>query len=912
MAEDNIPLPLDESLAAYLFRLERTTATQIRIFERGDFYSLHHDDAIFVANEFLKSPEAIKYLGPKRVPGVAISRLNFTALMRELLVIRQYRVELHAKTDNGWRRTAKGSPGNLSQFEDILFTNHDMSQSSGILSLHYTSADGTYTINLVYIDVLVKQITFCEIKDTEQFCLLESIVVQLSPKEVVLPSYPNAPEDKKLQQIFERLRMSVVTQKPSVYQADKGTTSLPKMLRAEDGLSAKMQSSDALMGCIASLVKYLDLFSDDSNVNQYEISEIALDLYMRLDGAAFHGLNVMPSSPNQPSFASLWGILNHCSTPQGQRLLSNWLKQPLLDKSKITERLDVVEALVEDSELRQNLAMALKRFPDFFRIVKKVQRNKGSLQDCYKLYMAIKQIPVLLDTLCKYDGDHHTTFNCLFITKLREYEEDFAQFSELVQTTVDLDKCDVGEFVIKHTFDEDLGELRRQLDSLNDDIEVEFNRIARVLNADKGKTIKLDVTSTYGHCFRVTRKDEKGLRQNKSLVILQTKKDGVLFTSNPLKVLSAEFKCTHKSYEDVQMGIVGEVLKVACGYADPLVSVNHLVALLDSLLSFAVASVNAPIPFVRPTILERGTGVVKLVGSRHPCVEANEDVTFISNDVSLNKEDSSFLIITGPNMGGKSTYIRQLGLSCILAQIGCFVPCQSAEISIISSIYARVGATDSQARGVSTFMAEMLDTSAILSTADSDSLIIIDELGRGTSTYDGFGLAWAISNYIIDQVGCLAVFATHFHEMTNLEHVQRAARNYHVSALVENESLALLYKVTAGPCDQSFGIHVAKLAQFPENVIQLAQEKAAELDQFQFVPESCLGAGEHGDFVGANQVIDSLLERLKEGYTKGSRGEQLRGILQEFLSDNAANISNNPILNSLVNKRNPILPVSGS
>lgn len=209
-------------------------------------------------------------------------------------------------------------------------------------------------------------------------------------------------------------------------------------------------------------------------------------------------------------------------------------------------------------------------------------------------------------------------------------------------------------------------------------------------------------------------------------------------------------------------------------------------------------------------------------------------------------------------------------------------------------------------------MAEMLDTSAILSTADSDSLIIIDELGRGTSTYDGFGLAWAISNYIIDQVGCLAVFATHFHEMTNLEHVQRAARNYHVSALVENESLALLYKVTAGPCDQSFGIHVAKLAQFPENVIQLAQEKAAELDQFQFVPESCLGAGEHGDFVGANQVIDSLLERLKEGYTKGSRGEQLRGILQEFLSDNAANISNNPILNSLVNKRNPILPVSGS
>ena len=904
-SEDNIILPLDESLGVYLTRIGRGSKTDISIFDRGEFYSLHHDDAIFVANDFLKSPEAIKYLGKDKVPGVAISKLNFEALMRELLLVKQYRVELHAKIGQSWKRVAKGSPGNLSQFEDVLFTNHEMSQSSGVVSLNITASNGCYQVSLVYIDVLLKQLSFCELSDTEQFCTLESILVQISPKEVLFPIPQSNPEYPKLSQLFKRLKVFVISQKPSDHQAEKGKGSLSKLVLKEDGVSAKMSSNTGMMGCVSSLVKYLELFSDESNHNQFEVQEISPHLYMRIDGAAFSGLNVMPSHPSEPVFSSLWGLLNHCFTPQGQRLLSSWLKQPLLDSNKITERHDVVEALVEDSQLRQNLSVALKRIPDFYRIAKKVQRGKGTLQDCYKLYMAIKQIPLLLDAFCKYSGPFETTLNCLFITSLREYEQDFATYSELVETTVDLDKCDLGEFVIKHSFDEDLGELRSQLDSLEEQIDVEFNRIARLLNAEKGKGIKLDNSSVHGHCCRVTRKDEKGLRNHNSLQILQTKKDGVSFTSSALKSLSSEFKTTQKNYQEVQSGIVQEVLKVAAGYAEPMVSLNHVIAHMDCLLSFSHASVNAPIPFIRPTVLEKGAGVIKLVGSRHPCVEGNDDITFISNDVDLNKAESSFLIITGPNMGGKSTYIRQIGVVSILTQIGCFVPCETAEVSIVSSIYARVGATDSQAKGVSTFMAEMLETSAILSTADSNSLIIIDELGRGTSTYDGFGLAWSISNYIIEKLNCLAVFATHFHEMTNLENVQKAVRNYHVSALVQENALALLYKVTPGPCDQSFGVHVAKLAQFPESVIEKAQSKAAELDQFKFVPDSCLESGDHTDFVGATKMIDDLLNKLNDSYKSGMRGEQLRKILDSFMADNEELVQNNPILSNIVNKTSP-------
>jgi|TARA_B100000768_G_C11282253_1_gene379343 DNA mismatch repair protein MSH2 len=848
-----------------------------RIFNRKEFYSVHGDDAFLVARNFFKTTTVIRYLGhgESALPVVTMSRGLFETVLRELLLESSvHLVELYEENPReGWRLSRSASPGKLGAFEDELYRSSEMLDIPIVTAVRVTVQMGQRHVGVASFNPNTRHLGACEFIDDEQLCSLEAMVCQLGAKECVLPcEKPETPDGRRLREIIKRCGALPTDLNSAHFDVHHLERDLSHILAKEDEASIHKASQSNLAGtfvvekhrailekrgaaaALAALLRFCEILSDPINHGRCTLSMHDDKKYVRLDASALRALNVFPERKSQASSSihpganvgnqfSLYDLLNRCRFSTGRRTLLRWLKQPLVSAEEIRQRHDVVEALVGDPEVRDTLrGTHLRALPDIERITRKLERRTVNLVDLCKLYQASTVLPHIVGTLNRIDSKHSHAIRARYSDKLNELHDrdHLGRYEALIEAAVNLDRIP-EEYVICASYDPQLKELQILKDATTQEIHVAFREAAVDLQIPAEKILKLESNNLHGWYLRLTKKDETAVRKklSASYQVLEAKKDGTKFTNKKLRLLSLKYLELGVAYEKRQRHLLDRVMDVAATFVDVFLQITYTCAEIDVLASFAEVAVSAAVPFTRPNMLSnhdvctKGDGLIILKESRHPCLEAQSGALVIPNTCELVDGKSWFQIITGPNMGGKSTFIRQVGICVLLAQIGSFVPCESAEITIRDAIFARVGAGDCQLRGISTFMAEMLETSAIIKGATPSSLIIIDELGRGTSTYDGFGLAWAISDHIVNHVKAPCLFATHFHELTGLQG-QGGVANYHVDTKIDPKSrkLTMLYRVLPGSCARSFGVDCAEYAKFPQDIIDKARQKASELEDF--------------------------------------------------------------------------------
>ncbi len=840
----DLDLSESKSIAAFVATLgARQPSDMLRFFDRKDHYLLLGRDADAVAVSYFKSSSCLKHVvqGADRQPYLAINKNMAAEVIRVALVEQRCRIEVYVHEHGIWALKRKGSPGNLQAFEDEIShgaAGREISEAvvMAAVQLGKINGDGSRLVGCCFVDCGARTLRNAEFEDDESLSTLESLVCQQGVREVVVPVELVDAERVRLEQLFHVCDIKVTEGSRGSFKEKDSEQDLRRLLGVEELRGCCFDTKQRLsVAATAGLIKHLDLMAASDSHGLWVLEWTEPSQFMRLDSGALRALSVLPQRGEPERNASLQGIFGHCRSVAGTRMLRKWLKQPLTAPYDIELRLDLVQAFSSSFELRGTMRDAVlpSLSTDLEGICRKMQSPRRALQDVYALYRWAQALPALLRALHIAEGcteQEAALLSNRFITPLEVAYSHFKKLFQLVEKAVDLEAVARHEYLLQPHFDPGLVALHESKQELVGRIEAEHLRLVDDLGLDD--RLKLELSVQHGYVMRVTRKDEVHLRGIKGLQMLQTKKDGILFRTCALETLAADYREVSTAYCAQQKGLVTKVIETALTFVPLVREAQELVAELDVLLTFAQVSMSAPEPFVRPTIVggDNARQCIKLHGFRHPCVERMEGVDFIKNDVELVQGEATLQIVTGPNMGGKSTYIRAVGVNLLLAQVGCFVACDAAWISPADAILARVGAGDVQSRGVSTFMAEMLESASIIKNASSRSLVIIDELGRGTSTHDGYGLAHALCTHLAAKIRCPTLFATHFHELTALADTHRTVCNRHVAALVDGNELTMLYKVRDGPADQSFGVHVAAASNFTPSVVAAAKRKVAELE----------------------------------------------------------------------------------
>ncbi|MEM4396944.1 MAG: DNA mismatch repair protein MutS [Candidatus Woesearchaeota archaeon] len=740
------------------------------LFRMGDFYEMFYDDA----------KEGSKILGialtkrgtTEKVPLAGIPVKSLEMYMKKLVESNKKIVIVEQLEDP---KTAKGvvkrgvfkeiTPGTIS-FSDLL----NEQENNYLAIIHYNER-----FFLLLADISTRDLLYFHSAS------FEDILVKLllyKPKEILLDKNFNLDvfQDHKDEFYFTFLDFS---------EFDK----------VEQEITFSDDYSQQLLETFAVLYNYVKKTQLVDNVYFKSPQSLSNEKYMYLDDITIYNLDLIRNSYTNSEKGSLLEAINGCVTSFGNRLLRRIIVQPLIDIKEINKRHNLVEYLTNNVVILESIRSILKEFFDLERIVGRINNNTAKAQDLIQLKYSLNKYKELFSYL-----ENIKVYIDFEDPKFLEELIDFLEKSINDDYTLD--------YIIKPGYNEELDELRNIKNSAE-----EYIKNIEALEKERTGIVNLKVkyNSVFGFFIEVPKGQIDKVPKN--YIRKQTLVNAERYITPELKDFEIKYLSAEERIKELEEFLFKEIVDKSKTYSSLILSISDKLAYLDVLSGFATIALNYN--YVRPVF--QSNDIIILEG-RHPVVERTTN--FVSNDTYL--EDKQIHIITGPNMSGKSTYLRQVAIIQLLAQIGSFVPAKYAKLCLVDAIFTRIGARDNVAYGESTFMVEMKETGNILNKATKNSLIILDEVGRGTSTYDGISLAWSIIEYILFKIQAKTLFATHYHVLTHMEELYHNVKNYHT--LIEESENGIIFKrkIVEGGLDKSYGIEVAKLAKLPQYVIDRA------------------------------------------------------------------------------------------
>ena len=783
----------------------------ILFYRLGDFYEMFFDDAIKVSRE-LELTLTGKDCGlEERAPMCGIphhAAENYIAR----LIAKGYKVAICEQLEDP--KLTKGivkrgvikivTPGTVVESNML-----EERKNNYIMSIYKT---GIY-YGIAISDISTGEFYSSQIKETNNFGLLLDEISRFTPSEIIINQMMED-STEELSKIKTRFPNSYISKVKEEYFSDniEKITQRFNLQDAKGNQLTKLEDRILAICAINALAEYLKQTQMTTLEHINKITIYSISRYMSLDISARRNLEITEKMRDKSKKGTLLWVLDKTSTSMGGRLLRRWLNDPLIDLVEINRRLDGVKELKDDIMLRGDIVENLKKVYDIERLAGKMAYGNGTPRDMITLKNSLSKLPDVKNVLSKCQSN--------LLKDLYQNLDELQDIYEMIEKSIVDDPPMVTKDggYIKLGYNEEIDTLKK---ATTDGKTWLMQLEAKEKEKTGIKSLKVGFNKVFGYYIEVTNTYKNMVPD--TYIRKQTLTNGERYITEELKNLENQILGAEEKVIKLELEAFDKIRKEIASNVKRLQKSAEVISTLDVISSFA--QVAEDMNYCMPEVTD--SGVIDIREGRHPVIEKMlPSGEFIANDTYLDKGENRLSIITGPNMAGKSTYMRQVALITLMAQVGSFVPASYAKIGVVDKIFTRVGASDDLSMGQSTFMVEMMEVATILKEATQNSLVILDEIGRGTSTFDGLSIAWAVAEFIANKEKCGAktLFATHYHELINLEEKLEGIKNYSIAVKEKGEDIIFLRKIIRGGTDESYGIHVARLAGVPKDVTQRANQ----------------------------------------------------------------------------------------